>query len=106
MKIGNIIKKMADFELAYHATSGEEGIKKYEEIRPDLVTMDIVLPGINGIESIKKIKEKDPDANIVVISSVGGGQDKLFEAIQAGAKNVIVKPFEEDRVKEIFYQSV
>ena len=92
--------------MVHHATSAEEGIEKYEELKPDLVTMDIVLPGINGLEATKKIREKFTDANIVVISSVGGGQEKLFEAIQAGAKKVIVKPFEEDRVKEIFYQSV
>jgi two-component system chemotaxis response regulator CheY len=97
---------MGDFEVAYHALTAEEGIDKYAEIKPDLVTMDIILPGMSGIDAIKTIKDKDARANIIVISSVGGGQEKLFEAIQAGAKNVIVKPFEEERVKEIFYQSV
>lgn len=105
-KLKKIIEKTEDFEVAYHATSAEEGIEKYMEIKPDLVTMDIVLPGISGIEAIKKIIEKDPKANIIVISSVGGGQEKLFEAIQSGAKNVIVKPFEEERVKDIFRQTV
>lgn len=105
-KLGKIIEKMEDFEIIYHATSAEEGVEKYEELSPDLVTMDIVLPGMSGIDAIRTIKDKYPEANIVVISSVGGGQEKLYEAIQAGAKNVIVKPFEEERVKEIFYQSV
>ena len=106
LKLRKIIDKLPDFTVVHHATSAEEGIEKYEELKPDLVTMDIVLPGISGLEATKKIREKFTDANIVVISSVGGGQEKLFEAIQAGAKNVIVKPFDEDRVKEIFYQSV
>jgi two-component system chemotaxis response regulator CheY len=106
LKIRSIINKMSDFELAFHAKSAEDGIKKYKEIHPDLVTMDIVLPGMNGIEAIKEIKSLDPKANIVVISSVAGGQENLFKAIKAGAKNVIVKPFEESRVIEIFYQSV
>lgn len=105
-KLGKIIEKMDDFELVYHATSAEEGIDKFEELKPDLVTMDIILPGMSGIDAIKTIRDKYGEANIIVISSVGGGQEKLFEAIQAGAKNVIVKPFEEERVKEIFYQSV
>jgi CheY-like chemotaxis protein/CheY-specific phosphatase CheX len=105
-KLGKIIEDMGDFEVVYHAISGEEGVDKYAELKPDLVTMDIILPGISGIEAIKTIKDKDAGANIIVISSVGGGQEKLFEAIQAGAKNVIVKPFEDERVKEIFYQSV
>jgi two-component system chemotaxis response regulator CheY len=105
-KLGKIIEDMEDFEVIYHATSGEEAVEKYAELKPDLVTMDIVLPGMSGIEAIKTIKDKDAKANIIVISSVAGGQEKLFEAIQAGAKNVIVKPFEEERVKEIFYQSV
>jgi two-component system chemotaxis response regulator CheY len=105
-KLGKIIEKMEDFEVIYHATTAEEGIEKYGELLPDLVTMDIILPGMSGIDAIRTIKDKYSDANIIVISSVGGGQEKLFEAIQAGAKNVIVKPFEEERVKEIFYQSV
>ncbi len=105
-KLGKIIETMGDFEVVHHAITGEEGVDKYAELKPDLVTMDIILPGMSGIEAIKTIKDKDVGANIIVISSVGGGQEKLFEAIQAGAKNVIVKPFEDERVKEIFYQSV
>ncbi len=105
-KLTKIIENMPGFEVAGHALSGEEAIKLYEKIKPDLVTMDIVLPEMSGIEAIKIIKNKDKDANIVVISSVGGGQQRLFEAIQAGAKNVITKPFNEETVKNVFTQSL
>lgn len=105
-KLTKIIERLNDFEVAGHAKDGKEALELYRKLKPDLVTMDIVLPDKTGLEVIKEIKEEFPDANIIVISSVGGSQDKLFQAIQAGAKNVIVKPFEEDTVREIFIQSV
>lgn len=105
-KLTKIVDRLTDFEVVGHAQNAKDAIAMYRELKPDLVTMDIVLPDKSGLDVIKDIKNVDSDANIVVISSVGGGQDKLFEAIQAGAKNVIVKPFEEDTVREIFIQSV
>ncbi len=105
-KLTKIVDRLTDFEVVGHAQNGKDALSMYRELKPDLVTMDIVLPDKTGLEVIREIKEIDADANIVVISSVGGGQDKLFEAIQSGAKNVIVKPFEEDTVREIFIQSV
>lgn len=103
-KLRKIVDEMDGYEVAGHALSGEDGLAAYREIRPDLVTMDLVLPGMDGIECVRKIREFDKDANIVVISSVGGGQERLFDAIQAGARNVITKPFNADTVKSVFRQ--
>lgn len=103
-KLRKIVDEMDGFEVCGHALSGEDGLAMYREERPDLVTMDLVLPGMDGIECVRKIREFDKNANIVVISSVGGGQERLFDAIQAGARNVITKPFNRDTVKDVFHQ--
>lgn len=105
-KLTKIIEVMPGFEVVGHAISGEKAIEMYKDLQPNLVTMDLVLPEMSGIEAIQKIKKMDRDAIIVVISSVGGGQERLFEAIQAGAKNVITKPFNEETVKKVFTQCV
>jgi two-component system chemotaxis response regulator CheY len=106
LKITKIVESLTDFEVVGHAKTAEEAIILYKEHMPDLVTMDIVLPDKSGLAAIKDLIQIDPEANIIVISSVGGSQDKLFQAIQCGAKNVVVKPFDDDTVREIFIQSV
>ena len=106
LKLTRIIESLTDFEVVGHAKTAFEAVALYKEHMPDLVTMDIVLPDKSGLSAIKDLIQIDPEANIIVISSVGGSQDKLFQAIQCGAKNVIVKPFDDDTVREIFIQSV
>ncbi len=82
------------------AANGDEAIAKYTELKPDLVTMDIVMPQKSGIEALQEIRKQDPDAKIVMCSALG--QDALVvEAVQSGAKDFIVKPFKEDRVLDV-----
>ena len=79
-----------------------EGIfpdKKYSETKPDLVLMDITMPEMDGIQALKKIKEQDPGATVIMCSAMGQ-QAMVIESIQAGAKDFIVKPFQADRVIE------
>jgi len=92
-----IIESIDACEVVDNAVTGEEAIEKYKELKPDLVTMDLSMPGIGGMEAIKQIVEEDPSAKIVVVSSLGGAQDKLLEALEAGALSVISKPFDEDK---------
>ena len=81
------------------AGDGEEGIAKYKELKPDLVTMDIVMPKLNGIETLKAIKEFDPAAKIVMCTAVG--QEQMVKlAIKNGAKGYIIKPFQAPKVLE------
>lgn len=94
------------YEIVGHAQSGEDAVTKYEELKPDLVTMDLILPGMNGIETIKQIVAKDPAARIIVMSSVGSVPQKLTEALEAGARNVITKPFEPTKVLAAFEKAL
>ncbi|MBC7116756.1 MAG: response regulator [Pseudothermotoga sp.] len=98
MLLKDIITK-AGYEVAGEAANGVEAVEKYKELKPDVVTMDITMPEMDGITAIKKIKEIDPNAKIIVCSAMGQ-QAMVIEAIQAGAKDFIVKPFQHSRVIE------
>ncbi len=97
LNLNNILKE--EFEIIAEAANGKEAIEMYQEHKPDIVTMDITMPVMNGLEAIKAIKDIDPAARIVVCSAMGQ-QKMVIEAIEAGAKDFIVKPFKEDRVIE------
>ena len=81
------------------AADGVEALTKYQELKPDLVTLDITMPNKDGIAALKDIKAFDPSALCVMCSAMGQ-QSMVIEAIQAGAKDFIVKPFQADRVIE------
>ena len=82
------------------AFDGEEAVQKYQELLPDCVTLDIIMPKMDGIEALKQIKAIDPAAVVVMVSSAGT-KVKVTEALLNGAKNFIVKPFEEEKVLEV-----
>lgn len=92
------IKKVLErhgFEVVGEAENGLVGVAKYQELRPDLVTMDITMPEMTGIEALKNIRQQDPNAKVVMVSAMG--QEGLVrEAILSGAKSFIVKPYKED----------
>jgi two-component system chemotaxis response regulator CheY len=96
--IGDILTQ-AGFEIVGEAESGLQAVQKYRELKPDLVTMDIVMPDMGGIEAVREICKQDPDAKILMCSAMGQ-QALVVEAIQAGAKDFVVKPFQPSRVLE------
>lgn len=98
MMLKDIIGK-SGHEVAGEGEDGSEAVKKYIELRPDLVAMDIVMPNVTGIEAVRQIKESDPNASIVMISALGQ-EAMVREALEAGAKDFIVKPFQKDKVIE------
>ena len=98
MMIKDILTKNG-YEVAAEAENGLKAVEKYAEVRPDLVLMDITMPEMDGIQSLKKIKELDPAANVIMCSAMGQ-QAMVIEAIQSGAKDFIVKPFQAERVLE------
>ena len=98
MMLKDILTK-GGFEIAGEAADGVEAVAKYNELKPDLVTLDITMPNKDGIQALKEIKAADPNATCVMCSAMGQ-QSMVIEAIQAGAKDFIVKPFQADRVIE------
>ena len=98
MMLKDILTK-GGFEIAGEAADGVEAVAKYNELKPDLVTLDITMPNKDGIQALKKIRESDPNAAIIMCSAMGQ-QAMVIESIQSGAKDFIVKPFQADRVIE------
>jgi two-component system chemotaxis response regulator CheY len=88
------------FTDVFEAGNGQEALMMFKKEKPDLVTMDITMPEMDGITAIKEIMAIDPTAKIVVCSAMGQ-KEIVLEAIQAGAKNFIVKPFDAQKVAEI-----
>jgi two-component system chemotaxis response regulator CheY len=88
------------FDVAGEAGNGNEAVRLYEELKPDLVTMDIVMPLKSGIEATREIMSRFPDAKVVICSALGQ-ETLVMEAMEVGAKDFIVKPFKEDQVLAI-----
>lgn len=98
MMIKDILGKNG-FEVVGEAANGALAIEEYKKVEPDIVTMDITMPEMDGIIAVKEIRKIDPNANIIMCSAMGQ-QAMVMEAIQAGAKDFIVKPFQSERVIE------
>ncbi|MEE1130442.1 MAG: response regulator [Caryophanon sp.] len=97
--ISNMMEKWG-YDVVAQAANGQEAIAKFEECEPDVVTMDVTMPIMNGIDAVKTIMERNPDAKIVMITALG--QQKLIkQALAYGAKDFITKPFDPARLKEV-----
>ncbi len=89
----------AGFEVVGEATNGRESVRLYNELKPDLVTMDITMPEMDGIQALKEIRNGDPNARVVMCSAMGQ-QNMIVEALSSGAKEFIVKPFSPEKVTD------
>ncbi|MDI3257236.1 MAG: response regulator [Kyrpidia sp.] len=98
MMIKEILTKHG-YEVVGEAVNGMQAVEKYQELKPDLVTLDITMPEMDGIEALKRIRQIDPQAKVIMCSAMGQ-QAMVIDAIQAGAKDFIVKPFQAERVLE------
>ena len=98
MALGQILME-GGHEIVGEAADGVEAIEKYKLLKPDLVTMDITMPVMGGIDSLKGIIQFDPNAKVIMCSAMGQ-QEFVFQAIEAGALDFIVKPFDKERIKE------
>lgn len=96
--IGDILSQ-AGFKIVGEAETGVQAVAKYRELKPDLVTMDIVMPDMGGIDAVREIVKEDPSAKVLMCSAMGQ-QALVIEAIQAGARDFVVKPFQPSRVLE------
>ncbi|ALM75347.1 response regulator [Thermococcus barophilus] len=93
------ILTQAGHQIVGEASNGREAVEKYKQLKPDLVTMDIVMPEMDGITAVKEIMKIDPNAKIIMITAVGQ-EAKVMEALKSGAKGYIVKPFQAPKVVE------
>ncbi|WP_217921566.1 response regulator [Miltoncostaea oceani] len=98
MMIKNILTE-AGYDIVGEAENGQVAVAKYRELSPDLTTMDITMPEMDGLAALKEIRGADPSARVVMCSAMGQ-QSMVIESIQAGARDFIVKPFQPDRVLE------
>ncbi|KYZ77284.1 two-component system response regulator [Anaerosporomusa subterranea] len=98
MMIKDILSKNG-YEIVAEAENGAKAVEKFQEVKPDLTTMDITMPEMDGISALKQIRSMDASAKIIMCSAMGQ-QAMVIEAIQAGARDFIVKPFQPDRVLE------
>jgi len=98
MMLKDILEKNG-FEVVGEASNGLKAVELYQNVRPDIVTMDITMPDMDGIEAVRRIKAIDSTAKIIMCSAMGQ-QNMVMEAIKSGARDFIVKPFQGDRVVE------
>ncbi|MDI7744109.1 response regulator [Lysinibacillus fusiformis] len=97
--VGNMFKEWG-FEIVGEASNGREAVEMYNQHKPDLVTMDITMPIMSGLDAVKEIIPENPDANIIMMTALGQ-QRIIVEAIEAGAKDFITKPFEKNQLKTV-----
>ena len=96
-KILKSLLEEGGFEVIGEAVNGEEGYLKYNELRPDIVTMDITMPTMDGIESLTLIKKENPEAKVVMITAAGQ-KEKMVDALKRGAEEFVTKPFNDAEV--------
>jgi two-component system chemotaxis response regulator CheY len=97
MMIRDILAK--EGYVIHEAVNGRDAVEKYAELSPDLVTMDITMPELDGISALKAIRESDSDARVLIVSAMGQ-QKMIVEALEAGALDFLVKPFQPTKVLE------
>lgn len=97
--VGNMFREWG-FEVIGEASNGREAVELYSQFKPNLVTMDITMPVMSGLDAVKEIIPVYPDANIIMMTALGQ-QRIIVEAIEAGAKDFITKPFEKNQLKTV-----
>ncbi|MBQ7614853.1 MAG: response regulator [Butyrivibrio sp.] len=93
------ILERAEYNIAAEAINGKEGVDLYAKLKPDIVTMDITMPEMDGLEALRQIREGDPEAVVIMITSAGQ-KEKMVEAVKLGAAEFVSKPFVEETVLE------
>jgi len=98
-QLTKLVEGFGGYDVVGHAKNGAEAVKLFKSLQPEVVLMDIVMPMMDGIQSLRTLLRLDPDAKVVMISSMGGVGAKVEEALRLGARSVISKPFEPERVR-------
>jgi two-component system, chemotaxis family, chemotaxis protein CheY len=96
--VGDVLRG-GGHDVVGEAANGVEAVQRFQELRPELTTLDITMPEKSGLEALKEIMELDPSARVVMCSALGQ-EAKVLEAVKAGARDFVVKPFQPERVLE------
>lgn len=104
VQLGDVLKG-TDYEIVAYCKSGEEAIEQYGEVKPDLVTMDIIMQGMDGLDASEMILKEYPDARIVMVSSLAY-EDTYERAKAIGAKGFVDKPFHQEQLLKVFEQAL
>ncbi len=99
------VLKGTDYEIAAHCRSGEDAIEQYAQVQPDLVTMDIIMQGMDGLDAAEIILKNHPDARIVMVSSLAYG-DTFKRAQAIGTRGFVEKPFHQEQLLKVFEQAL
>lgn len=102
--LSDVLTRMG-LEVIGEAVNGEDGFLKYKELRPDIVTMDITMPVMNGLESLLLIKHEDENARVVMITAAGQ-KNNLMQAVKAGAEEFLTKPLEEEEIRRVMSEII
>ena len=87
-------------EIIDEAGNGQEGVQKFQALKPDVVTLDITMPVVDGVEALKMIKALDPESKVVMVTAAGQ-KNKMIECIKAGANEFLTKPFEQQEIVDV-----
>lgn len=98
MQLKDILTRLGH-EVVGEAENGQVAVEKHKELQPDLITMDITMPEMDGIEAVREIMKTGSDVKIIMCSAMGQ-QSMVLDAIQAGAKDFVIKPFDAGRIEE------
>lgn len=105
LQMKNLLADSGEFEVAACCSSGEEAVEKYGEVNPDVVTMDIIMPGMDGLEASQAILEEHPEAKIIMVSSLA--YDDTFQRAKAiGARGFVDKPFHQEQLLKVFEEAL
>ncbi|MBI3608920.1 MAG: response regulator [Nitrospirae bacterium] len=100
-QLSKILEASGRYTVIGRAADGLEALKAFQASPPDLVCMDVLMPNLDGVQTLRMMRQICPEARVVMISSVGGVADKLAECLKAGATNVISKPFDPENVLKV-----
>ena len=99
MMLRNILESNGH-EIIDEAVNGQEGVQKFQALKPDVVTLDITMPVVDGVEALKMIKALDPESKVVMVTAAGQ-KNKMIECIKAGANEFLTKPFEQQEIVDV-----
>lgn len=96
-KVLRSILEEAGHTVVGEAVNGENGVEMYDQLKPDIVTLDITMPVMDGLEALRAIREKDSNAKVIMVTAAGQN-GKIMEAVKRGAAEFVTKPFDQDQI--------